>query len=211
MLRQRDNVGLKGVHLGPSPPLTRRRRHLCAQVAGLSKQHVELSYQLLLRIRGGGTLASSCVGCRMMQTSIVLYFAYGSNMSRSQMAIRCPRSQPRGVALLRGWRFLINRRGFATIVPDSASFVYGILWDVPADDLRSLDEKEGVKFGTYRRDEVDLDVAGERLAAQTYIARDDVSGEPMPGYLERVIEGAREFRLPGAYITELEQCQTTKG
>jgi len=51
---------------------------------------------------------------------MALYFAYGSNMWRHQMAVqRCPGAEFSGVGLLRGWRFLINARGVATIVPEA--------------------------------------------------------------------------------------------
>ncbi|KAI1771156.1 hypothetical protein F4818DRAFT_214208 [Hypoxylon cercidicola] len=45
-----------------------------------------------------------------------LYFAYGSNLSSSQMRDRCPSSTPVGLARLCGWTWLINKRGYANIV-----------------------------------------------------------------------------------------------
>ncbi|KAI1091575.1 hypothetical protein F5B19DRAFT_260129 [Rostrohypoxylon terebratum] len=46
----------------------------------------------------------------------VLCFAYGSNLSLTQMRCRCPSSQPIGLAHLPGWAWLINERGYANIV-----------------------------------------------------------------------------------------------
>ncbi|KAI1136003.1 hypothetical protein F5Y05DRAFT_392643 [Hypoxylon sp. FL0543] len=46
----------------------------------------------------------------------VLYFAYGSNLSPTQMQVRCPSSAPIGLAHLPGWTWLINERGYANIV-----------------------------------------------------------------------------------------------
>jgi len=43
-----------------------------------------------------------------------LYFAYGSNMDKDQMANRCPESNFAGTALLKDYRFIINRRGIPT-------------------------------------------------------------------------------------------------
>ncbi|KAI8944357.1 hypothetical protein F4801DRAFT_572017 [Xylaria longipes] len=45
-----------------------------------------------------------------------LYFAYGSNLSTTQMQDRCPHSTPIGLAHLTGWTWIINERGFANIV-----------------------------------------------------------------------------------------------
>ncbi|KAI1079060.1 hypothetical protein F5B20DRAFT_191376 [Whalleya microplaca] len=46
----------------------------------------------------------------------VLYFAYGSNLSTTQMHQRCPRSTPVGLGHLPGWKWIINERGYANIV-----------------------------------------------------------------------------------------------
>ncbi|MCJ1376207.1 hypothetical protein MMC20_007448 [Loxospora ochrophaea] len=50
-----------------------------------------------------------------------LYFAYGSNLSPTQMGDRCPGSQFVGVGLLHGWRWIINERGYANIIIFSSS------------------------------------------------------------------------------------------
>ncbi|KAJ9151863.1 hypothetical protein NKR23_g2872 [Pleurostoma richardsiae] len=41
-------------------------------------------------------------------------------MSPTQMRERCPASMPAGLAFLLGWRVIINSRGFANIVRESA-------------------------------------------------------------------------------------------
>lgn len=46
-----------------------------------------------------------------------LYFAYGSNLSPQQMAHRCPDSIFLGKATLRWWRWQVNERGVANVVP----------------------------------------------------------------------------------------------
>ncbi|KAI1739164.1 hypothetical protein F4680DRAFT_149665 [Xylaria scruposa] len=46
----------------------------------------------------------------------LLYFAYGSNLSTTQMRNRCPSSTPIGLAHLTGWTWIINERGYANIV-----------------------------------------------------------------------------------------------
>ncbi|KAI0544238.1 hypothetical protein F4679DRAFT_565608 [Xylaria curta] len=46
----------------------------------------------------------------------LLYFAYGSNLSTTQMGNRCPSSTPIGLAHLTGWTWIINERGYANIV-----------------------------------------------------------------------------------------------
>lgn len=46
-----------------------------------------------------------------------LYFAYGSNLALSQMEMRCPSSPYVAPARLKNWRWQINKRGYANIVP----------------------------------------------------------------------------------------------
>ncbi|KAH7313381.1 hypothetical protein B0I35DRAFT_410383 [Stachybotrys elegans] len=66
--------------------------------------------------------------------SEILYFAYGSNLSTAQMRQRCPYSTPIGLGYLAGWRWIINQRGFANIVPLEATEDEGS----PAAEKRSL-------------------------------------------------------------------------
>ncbi|KAF2437930.1 hypothetical protein P171DRAFT_424878 [Karstenula rhodostoma CBS 690.94] len=91
-----------------------------------------------------------------------LYFAYGSNLSLSQMHTRCPTSTYLGIARLTGYTWLINQRGYANIVeatsptqdppPPAASEpeekeekeVYGLVYALPPASLASLDISEGV-------------------------------------------------------------------
>ncbi|KAL7923507.1 hypothetical protein ACQKWADRAFT_51355 [Trichoderma austrokoningii] len=46
----------------------------------------------------------------------ILYFAYGSNLSTEQMRERCPYSTAVGLGKMTGWKWIINRRGYANIV-----------------------------------------------------------------------------------------------
>ena len=100
-----------------------------------------------------------------------LYFAYGSNLSPTQMAKRCPGSSPPvALALLRGYSWLINQRGYANVVhtgqaahmsntasglpktEDQASSYYmnntwGLLYELSPQDETLLDGYEGVDLG----------------------------------------------------------------
>jgi hypothetical protein len=98
------------------------------------------------------------------------YFAFGSNMSLTQMAERCPGSTFIGKATLRGYRWQINQRHVANIVRVTEDFssvpagqadvVEGLVFSITDKDRRTLDRKEGIKLGVYER--VVLDVLLER-------------------------------------------------
>ena len=46
----------------------------------------------------------------------MLYIAYGSNMNKNQMRIRCPKAKPMGAYFLDGWRLVF--RGVADMIRD---------------------------------------------------------------------------------------------
>ncbi|KAI1209258.1 uncharacterized protein F4807DRAFT_101971 [Annulohypoxylon truncatum] len=91
----------------------------------------------------------------------VLYFAYGSNLSLTQMQHRCPNSQPIGLAHLPGWTWLINERGYANIVqgqaltsvssstfsPSSASLASSLTSHIPRLSGNDEKDKKGVEKG----------------------------------------------------------------
>ena len=56
----------------------------------------------------------------------IYYFAYGSNLNRSEMRVRCPGAKPLTPATLAGWR--LTFRGVADIEPAHDAAVPGALW-----------------------------------------------------------------------------------
>lgn len=98
-----------------------------------------------------------------------LYFAYGSNLSPTQMKRRCTAnptlsSTPLAIALLPSWRWLICEAGYANVLPPpplrlgrqnsddarevpvsgSIDGVYGVLYEMDPRDELVLDGYEGV-------------------------------------------------------------------
>ncbi|KAB8278029.1 hypothetical protein BDV30DRAFT_154107 [Aspergillus minisclerotigenes] len=97
-----------------------------------------------------------------------LYFAYGSNLSFTQMRLRCTcdpdlSSKPVAIARLDHWRWLICQAGYANVVPPAElrvgreadegddvpvsgdeDTVYGILYEMDIEDERLLDGYEGI-------------------------------------------------------------------
>lgn len=134
----------------------------------------------------------------------VPYFSYGSNMAPAGMEERCAAPSVLGVATVPGYRFRIAKRGYATMVPDPGSMVHGLLWSLTEEDLVALDQYEGVPAGHYTRTTIPVQLRGKPVEAQVYLAADPVPGRPRSGYLETVVQAARDLGLPPEYITELE-------
>lgn len=137
-----------------------------------------------------------------------LYFAYGSNMDESAMAGRCPNSQALGTAVLHRHRFVIMQEGYASVVRDPRSSVYGLLWDVALSDVRALDRYESVATGLYRKITQPVKrIGGEGVRplqqALVYVGHSDGGGAPLPGYLEGVLAAAERLEFPPAYRAAL--------
>ncbi|KAK3383466.1 Butirosin biosynthesis, BtrG-like protein [Lasiosphaeria ovina] len=103
------------------------------------------------------------------------YFGYGSNLWREQMALRCPASPFVGVGRLRGYRWFINRRGYANIKETGVDTdeVWGLVYQlVPADEAR-LDKNEGVPHAYRKRMiPVEFSAANQTTAETVTTSRD---------------------------------------
>jgi gamma-glutamylcyclotransferase (GGCT)/AIG2-like uncharacterized protein YtfP len=133
------------------------------------------------------------------------YFAYGLNMSVALMGRRCPGAVPIGPAWLDGWRFIVMRGGYASIVPDPGDVVHGVLWRITPRDLAALNAFENIDGGLYVRRVLPVRHAARRASALVYLSRDCHEGRPRPGYQAIVVAAARQWRLPDAYVSALER------
>lgn len=135
----------------------------------------------------------------------MLHFAYGSNMHRAIMAKHAPAAVPLGLAQLADYRFVITADGYASVVPDRASTVHGVLWRLTPRDRVTLDLWENIASGLYGAVMLPVRHAGRRVPALVYLARRRPNGRPKAGYMEIVVGAARELSLPADYVTALTQ------
>jgi len=127
-----------------------------------------------------------------MVKSVKLYFAYGMNTNRDEMAYRCPGARALGRAVLPGYRF--EFKSFATIVPSPGEQVEGVLWTITESDELALDILEGYpEFYDKRHVKVQQ---GIDYIAMTYIMNPREKGyAPSDGYYSMVSEGYQAFGL----------------
>jgi len=135
---------------------------------------------------------------------MTLYFAYGANMERAAMRRRCPGAVALGPARLRGWRYVIAS-GYGSVAPAQGCEVHGVLWRLTPRDLAALNVFESLDSGLYRRMRLTVDLGAARLRALVYVGRLRGRRRPMPGYQERVVASAADWRLPVRYLDELER------
>ena len=139
----------------------------------------------------------------------MLYFAYGSNMSVRRIRQRIPSARPLGPAVLQGHRLAFHKVGSdGSGKCDAASSrrrddrVHGALYWFAARHKADLDQYEGL--GYTQKSVVVTRRGGTRHKAYLYIATHvDPALRPFAWYLEHVVRGACEHRLPRRYLADL--------
>ena len=145
---------------------------------------------------------------------MVWYFAYGSNMQsatlRGRRGIAYTRAQ---AARVPGWRLVLDKpplievgHGFANIVPDPATEVLGVLFELSEDEMEHIELSEGVRIGNYAAVEVwawPFDAVEPVQARSLSSDRRDATLRPSTRYMALLIEGAVEHGLPTDYVETL--------
>ena len=154
----------------------------------------------------------------------MLYFAYGSNMNWDKMRQRCASSRFVGRAVLRGYMLEFTREsqehhGVADVVTKDGAHVWGVVYELSNLDVGKLDVKEGFRLGrdreknSYNRNECLVFLDGEDQQPLTVSAYFGVAqnNPPLPNtaYKNSILDGAKYWHLPEAYIRELEQIQVS--
>ena len=141
------------------------------------------------------------------------YFAYGSNLDPGTFLGRRrmrPLTTKIGVLADFELRFDLpvgpGERGVANLIAAEGADVYGVLYEITAAELETLDRTEGVHVEFYVRVQVAVMAAdGERIEAWTYVSERRSTGrKPSERYLGLLLQGAREHALPQAYVRRLE-------
>ena len=84
--------------------------------------------------------------------STKLNAAYGSNLSVSQMAYRCPDAKIIGTGKINDYKLVF--RYHADIEKSVGSYVPVLVWELNKADEKQLDRYEGVKGGYYHQEDV---------------------------------------------------------
>ncbi|MEB3229405.1 MAG: gamma-glutamylcyclotransferase family protein [Leptolyngbyaceae bacterium] len=143
------------------------------------------------------------------------YFAYGSCMcpvDLKRSVGESTHSYVIGPAHLKGYRLGFYHRnqtrncGALDIVPDAASVVHGVLYQLPDRLMTPLDAREGVHMGCYRRETIQVECQGCHYKnVQTYSVVNKLPAELAPNdwYFEVVMRGAIVCGLPESYCWQL--------
>jgi gamma-glutamylcyclotransferase (GGCT)/AIG2-like uncharacterized protein YtfP len=137
-------------------------------------------------------------------------------MAPEVIARVCPRHRYMGVARLRDHRLAFTRKsirtgtGVADVIQADGNTVWGVLYEISADELARMDRKEGYDWA-YTRVEIPIQLQdGRKRAAVVYTVRYKEATEVLPSrqYLDQIIRAARVRGLPTTYVRQLEAVTT---
>ncbi len=143
------------------------------------------------------------------------YFAYGSCMCPVDLKRTLAEPTWRyvvGPATLSGYRLGFYCRsqrrncGALDIVPDARAQVHGVLYRLPWRLSALLDEREGVSFGLYRHESIQVQCQGQAYDdVRTYVVVNKLGRELAPNdwYFDVVLRGALTCGLPEPYCWQL--------
>lgn len=128
----------------------------------------------------------------------MLYFAYGSNLSKDYMISRCHDSIPIKKAALKNYKLVFNQ--LADIMEEEGELVLGALYVISKEELVQLDKLEGYP-DLYTRLEVEVeDENGKLYDATVYTMVDKNIEAPPEHYYNILIQGYKDWDLPIAHL-----------
>ena len=133
------------------------------------------------------------------------YIAYGSNLSKRQMAYRCPTAKVVGQTTLKDWRLLFD--GPASIERCEGYEVPVAIWEIQPNDEKELDRYEGYP-SYYRKEMLEVEIKGQKIKAMVYIMNTRKESPPGAYYYNVLEKGYERFGFDKNILeTALEESQ----
>lgn len=137
------------------------------------------------------------------------YFAYGSNLNKSQMKRHIGKWKRAYTASLKGYRLAFGypgkgKYGFATIIKGN-SIIKGAVYRLSSRQMKILDRHEEAPL-FYRRSNVIVNASGKKMKAVTYIMNNTQPQKPSKSYLATIIAGMRSFGYKPGDILKLRKA-----
>jgi hypothetical protein len=109
--------------------------------------------------------------------TVIQYFAYGSNILNELLRERCKSAKMRCVAAVDGYKLVFSKKsqdrsGKATIRPDEASRVYGVVFDLDETELPAL-VHEARAPGASGESDLRLSRSGHRYSKKDCLTQQD--------------------------------------
>ena len=131
----------------------------------------------------------------------MLYFAYGSNLNLSQMAVRCPKAEPLNAMWVFDYKLIF--RGVADITHEEGAVVPVGVFNITKDCEKALDVYEG-----FPRLYTKVYFKIGKKEYMTYTMNSTSISPPWQGYYETILEGYHDFGLDAAFLKKAREHST---
>ena len=118
-----------------------------------------------------------------------LYIAYGSNMDKYQMNIRCPNAKVFGKTYLEDWELTMPH--YANIERKSGKKTPAHVWQITKRDETALNRYEGYP-NCYDKINIIVNIDGKRVSAMAYVMTEEykkIKKSTRKGYKEQILRG----------------------
>lgn len=139
------------------------------------------------------------------------YFAYGSNLNAQQMSVRCPQAVPVQKGYLRDYniaftRWSKNRNcGVADVVPELGQKVWGLVWNLPTENLEMLDSHEGHPKHYKRQLHEIFFLDGSSIQAWVYeVNKKQSFCQPSKEYVDTILSEGKALSFPEKYLESVK-------
>lgn len=149
----------------------------------------------------------------MSDTQTLIYFAYGSNIKKEQMNERNVVIYKSYKGFIKDYKLEFNKQSKdgsskANIIKVIGKIVWGICFELDTDGFENLKKYEKgyeeLEVAVYNENQEIL------FTAKTFISNKICVKLPTNEYLQRIITGAKQHKLPEDYIKEIEKQLTQK-
>lgn len=114
------------------------------------------------------------------------------------MQFRCHEHKKLGLASLANYRWIITKRGFASVLESPGDFVEGVAFELSSGDEAILDECEGPN---YYKKTVKVILGKKEVEALIYIDKEIEEGHPKDEYMNRINHALTDAGLSEQYIS----------
>jgi gamma-glutamylcyclotransferase (GGCT)/AIG2-like uncharacterized protein YtfP len=140
---------------------------------------------------------------------MALYAAYAVSLDPRRMAERAPHSPLHGTGWVDGWRLTFGGEelgwdgALATLVEDPTQQVYVAVYDLTAEDERSLDQWESIDLGHFHKVKLRVHMLEGDVLAWVYLLDAYEGGLPSSTYLHEVAAACELAGAPADYVSQL--------
>jgi len=135
------------------------------------------------------------------------YIAYGSNINKEQMDLRCPNNKVIRTILLKGYQLVFHK--YLTVELSKYKKCPAVIYQISESDEKTLDINEGVHLHIYRKEYINVEIEGKNINCLIYIMnylpnRRNVS--PSRLYFNKCLEGYKRFGFDTNYLYRAKNC-----